>query len=134
MKLQKSQTVFMMIYFLIRTLLEFLISFFLILTIFEHNEILLFVLFPIVSLGILGHNFRLNILQKNKKQVKFTYLFNIGYAIIIAAIGKIYFSGGGLCIDSSPIFFAVGGGVCLLEILKYVVIKKGSKSMQKDFG
>jgi hypothetical protein len=132
MKLQKSQTVFLIIYFLIRTLLEFFISFFLILTIFEHNELLLFVLLPVVSLGIIGHNFRLNILQKNKKQVKFTYLFNIGYAIIIAAIGKIYFSGGGFCIDSSPVFFAVGGGVCLLEILKYVVIEKGSKNIEKD--
>ena len=132
MKLQKSQTVFMIIYFLIRTLLEFIISFFLILIILEYNELFLFVLVPVVSLGILGHNFRLNILQKNTKQVKFTYLFNIGYAIIIAVIGKIYFAGGGFCLDSSPIFFAVGGGICLLEMLKYFVLAKGSQNIEKD--
>lgn len=120
MKLQKSQTVFLIFYLIFRTLLEFLIIFFVI----TAGPISLFVLLPVVSLGIIGYNYHLHILKKNEKRVKFTYLFNIGYSILIGVIGKLYYtegSGGSLMADMSPRFYAVGGVMCLLEIFKYLI-------------
>jgi hypothetical protein len=85
-----------------------------------------------MSLGIIGYNYQLHIQKHNQTKVKFTYIFNIGYSILIAVIGRLYFTEGDLMVDMSPRFYALGGVLCLLEILKYVVIEKGSKSLQKD--
>ena len=128
MTLQKSQMVFLIFYLIFRTLLEFLIIFFVI----TAGPISLFVLLPVMSLGIIGYNYQLHIQKHNEKHVKFTYIFNMGYSILIAVIGRIYFAGGHLMVDMSPRFYALGGVLCLLEILKYLVLEKGSKNLQKN--
>ena len=128
MKLQKSQTVFMIFYLMFRTLIEFLIILFVI----TAGPISLFILLPVMSLGIIGYNYQIHIQKQNQKHVKFTYIFNMGYSILIAVIGRLYFTEGDLMVDMSPRFYALGGVLCLLEILKYIVLEKGSKNLQKD--
>jgi hypothetical protein len=84
----RNQIVFMIFYLLIRTGLDLFLIFFILLA--EDLISPWFAVLPVSSLGIIGYGLYLDILKTSGKQVISTFIFNIGYSIILAIIGRIY--------------------------------------------
>ena len=120
-----NQMAFMIIYLLIRTSLDIFFIFYI--TASKDPSPWL-AIFPVINLGIIGYDFYLNIIKRttNQVQVKFTYIFEFCYSILLAIVGRIYFvpEEGVLEIDVSPIIYFFSVFLGLLEIGKYLMLEK----------
>ena len=131
--LNLNQKAFMLTYLLIRTSLDIFFIFYL--TGYKDPSPWLAV-FPVMNLGIIGYDFYLNSIKRttNQIQIKFTYIFEFCYSILLAIVGWRYFvpEEGSFEIDVSPIIYFFSVFLGLLEIVKYLMFEKKRIKMQNE--